>query len=182
MPRHFKRSLLHGVVSLTPRSLNPLEITPGGWAPEFLRTFWRKGKSFFPAVMQTREGPARRLVAVPTELHRLKYSRNNLRSSEVLRGEWIGCPETSVTHYQPMPRLHSRSRRLQQHFGRKTKGRNLRTTERNGDKINTWKKIRKSLLSKQHIAGYKMNHLVPCQSIIHVTPNTIKHRQKSSFL
>jgi len=138
--------------------------------------------------MQTLEGPARRLVAVTTELRRLKYIRKSLRASGVLRGvgssqtEWIGCPETSVTHYQPMPRLHSRRQKVSTTLRRKTKGRNLHTAERNGDKINTWKKIRKSLLSEQHIAGYKMNHLVPCLSVIHVTPNTIKHRQKSSFL
>ena len=75
--------------------------------------------------MQTHEGPARSLVAVPTELHRLKHSRRSLRSSGVLRGvepsqmDRIGCPETSVTHYQPMPLL--QSRRLQQHCGGRRK-------------------------------------------------------------
>jgi hypothetical protein len=161
MPSHFIRSLLHGVVSLTPQSLNLWEITPGGWAPEFLRTFWRRKKSLFSAVMQTREGPARGLVTVPTELHRLKHSRSRLRSSGVLRGvgpsqtQRIGCSETSVKNYQPIPRLHSRRQKFSTILRRKTKGRNMHTNERNREKINTWKKIRKSLLSQQHIAATK---------------------------
>ena len=53
-----------------------------------------------------------------------------------------------------------------------------KSSERNREKINTWKRIRKSFLSQQRITGYKMNHLVPCQSIIHVTPNTIKTQTK----
>jgi hypothetical protein len=41
---------------------------------------------------------------------------------------------------------------------------------------------KKILLSQLHVAGYKMNHIVCCQAIIHSTRNTIKHKQKSSFL
>lgn len=126
-----------------PSRLRPWEITPGGWSPEFLQTFWKGEKYLFSAVMHTREGPACSLVVVPTELHRLKHSRRSLRSSGVLGGvgpshkERISCPETTVTYYQPMPRLHSGRQKASTTLRRKTKGRNMHTTERNREKINT---------------------------------------------
>jgi hypothetical protein len=67
------------MVKFTPRPLYP---TPNGWAPEPDWTFWRSAKSPARTTIRSPDRPARNLVAIPTEILRLKTmnphdARNN---------------------------------------------------------------------------------------------------------